>query len=524
MGFEFSKGNPIKHPDTEVLNYWAVWYNVYKRSQKRTKFGTKKLLYQRGEIMNFMVSRFGYYIRLIIVFTIMLATAVTIGRLSMVPTDSRTLLGFAILMILIGISIRFPNTSLFLVMIYIPFLGIVRRILIPSFGWSSSDMLVIVEPMLTLLLGSYWFYGHLFDKSVSVRDTQIFKMVRWFIFIDVLEMLNPLAGNPITGVTASIYYIVPLMWMVLSRTHFSSKWIRRVVTTVFVIGIVAAIYGIKQVYFGFFPFEEDWIKLAGFTSLHIGNVIRPMSIMDNPQEFAQYLVLAFVVGWTHILRSKVEIKFVCAIGCAVIGYALIEASVRSALVTLLLAISTMTALNAKTNRGRIILAISLSIVLTFSFHELGHIQSSSSLVSHDINGLTDPQNSSAGGHLTRALSGIVSGLKMPIGHGLASTTTAAGMFGGGQGNIGTEIDFSNMFVSDGIFGGVLYLVLSGRVFYETFKQVLHQSTNALLCLGFLIGDLGQWVNGELYSVAPIVWIMIGCVDKESFREGTHVVE
>jgi hypothetical protein len=133
-------------------------------------------------------------------------------------------------------------------------------------------------------------------------------------------------------------------------------------------------------------------------------------------------------------------------------------------------------------------------------------------VSYQVNGLTNPLESSATGHGELFYTGILSSLVNPWGMGLGATTQAAGKLGGTASN--TENDVSNMFVSLGPIGGVIYLIVLFWMFRTTIMYSRRTgSTIGLAMLGVQICIAGHWLNGGHYAVATLLWFCIGVIDR-----------
>src|SRR5262249_1813187 len=144
--------------------------------------------------------------------------------------------------------------------------------------------------------------------------------------------------------------------------------------------------------------------------------------------------------------------------------------------------------------------------------------SSNSLVSHQLGGLADPFNkdkSTLPAHLGMFQNGISSGLLDPLGNGLTSTTLAGSRIGTADSR-STEVDISNAFVSLGTLGGLAYLVLVVLALQAALRYAVHRRDPvSLSILGTLIVIFGQWMNGGMYSVAPLVWLSIGFVVRDN---------
>lgn len=452
-----------------------------------------------------------------ILLLIMLGLGYSIG-MSLNGYALHTYLGASLIFLAIAISIRKPVAVLYAVVVYLPFMGFIRRLLVPELGWSSFDPFVLLAPVTVLLLGSYWFYHYFVLRDIQMTDTRLFKWIRWLILIDLLEMVNPLQHGITVGLSGVIFYVVPLFWMVLSRFYFDLRIIRLIIVTVFVTGIILALYGLKQTYFGFYPFEQDWVKITGYVALYVGSKLRALSTPDNPQEYAVYLSMAIAVGWVYVLRGRPLTKVIGLLGISVMAFALFMESARGPIVLSTIAIAIASIMNARTARSRYVVSVIVSAIITVIFIQLGHIPATSTnpLISHQLQGLSHPlnqQDSSLVGHSQRMYGGIIDGIKMPIGRGLGSTTIAASKFN--SVDVGTEVDISNTFLSDGIVGGVIYVLIILQSFLLALRNVKTEPKLALMMLGILIASIGQWLNGGLYSTSAITWIVIGCLDRMS---------
>ncbi|MFB5189225.1 hypothetical protein [Alicyclobacillus fastidiosus] len=441
-----------------------------------------------------------------------------IGHEILDPSRIKLLIFVGLILLLIGLGTGNPALSMYLLTLYLPMMAFLRRALIPLAGWGALDPLVIVAPGVILFLGSFWFYKRFVMREPITDDTRIFRLVRWMILIDFLQAANPKQGGLSVGLGGVIFYVVPLFWLILGRQYVNDRWLRRIMGTVFTMGVLVSLYGLKQTFYGFFPFEQQWVDIVNITSLDVNGLIRAFSTFSSGQEYSQYLAIGIAIGWLYVLKGRISMKIIGLVGTGVMGYAIVMASARGAIVTAATAIVIMTIMHAETVRGRVVMGFILGAVLTFVYMKIAHMHTSNPLVTHVVSGLANPLNSkdsSLAGHSGSLFSGILDGFKMPIGHGLGSTTTAGSKFGSSNG--GTEVDVSNMFVSDGAVGGVIYVILLIYVVIEAFRQAHLRKPLALGVLGIFVANAGQWVNGELYSTASLVWLFVSYLERQAPR-------
>jgi hypothetical protein len=459
---------------------------------------------------NNFIKRFSFILIIIGVFCI-------IGLMATDVSNTRLLLTLSILTVLMAIYFISPPSAIFSLLLFLPFLGLIRRILIPLVGWNSLDTLVVLGPVFVLLLSFLWFLRKYIQRETILNDTRLFQMIRWLVLIDLLQVFNPMQGSFLVGLSGVIFYMVPVLYMILGREYLDEKWIKRIFFLVFVIGILVACYGFKQYWLGYSSFEMDWIDLSGYVALMVAAVIRPISTFTNATEYSHYLGLAIIVGWGYFLRGSSKVK-VASLICVVLMYwALFIESARSAIVTYTIALFLMTILSAKKKSSRVLLLFFAVFGVAGLFYGMTKLDTSNDLISHSVSGLTDPfgEESTLPGHIELMFSGFIEGLKNPLGYGLGSTTIAAGKLGGSI-QFGTEIDFSNNFLATGIIGGLLYLFIFVNAMWIGIRYANGGNAVQLAILGIMVGETLQWLMGGHYSVVAILWIAVGFLDKTAF--------
>jgi hypothetical protein len=148
-------------------------------------------------------------------------------------------------------------------------------------------------------------------------------------------------------------------------------------------------------------------------------------------------------------------------------------------------------------------------------------QSQSALVQHQLGGVADPLNSNQSTlalHYDLIAKGMVKSFHHPLGQGVGITTQAATTLKANASS--TELDLSDAFVSLGLFGGVLYLVVVWTAFSRTVGLYYRQRAAApLVVLGVLIVSLGHWLNGGRYATSAIIWFFLGWVASQYAASG-----
>ncbi|CAM3644137.1 hypothetical protein COLU111180_00935 [Cohnella lubricantis] len=452
-----------------------------------------------------------------IVFMLYAGMGLMIGWLVMEPGFVRLLLTAGLFLILFTIQKRSPQNAIYLLLLFLPFLGLIRRILIPVVGWNTMDPLVMLGPIFILFLTAGWFYKKYIIREAIADDTLTFKLLRWLLAVEFLQIFNPEQGSLLTGIAGVMFYMVPVFFMILSRELFDEAWLRKIFASVFVIGLMTAAYGFKQYFLGFFPFEQDWIDITGYTALQVYSLTRPISTFTNSAEYAHFLAISIVVGWVYFMRGALIYKLPVLAGVIFLFASLFVESARGPIVTALVAVFILTILSAKKMSHRVLLTVAASFCAAGLFFGMTKLDTSNDLIYHSVIGLTDPygEHSTLKGHQDLLFNGFIEGFKNPLGHGLGSTTIAAGKFGGNL--VASEADLSNMFLATGVIGGFLYLLILLMILYKAFRSAVGGSSIHLTILGLLLAETFQWLTGGHYSVVAILWIAIGYLDKSSKR-------
>ncbi len=442
--------------------------------------------------------------------------------LACMPLALRSVLGQRVLLsatILLAIyTMRAYTTGVVLAITYLAFMGGLRRWLILIHGWPGNDPLILIVP---LFLGIV-FIQKAFQKQVP-KDTPIAKMVFWLLIIMCIQIFNPMQGGLQIGLAGAIYYIVPLLWYYFGREAGNSTTMSSLFGAVVCIGILAALYGLYQTFFGFTSFEQTWIKESGYTALNVGGgQIRAISFFTSAAEYDLFLVIGVIILWAYWLRGH----FLAILPIPLLAAAIFLETGRGPVVYTLFACMIMWAVMGRDPRfwaPRIVVAIVFgSLGLVWSLKQVQEVhqgERTSLLVEHQM-GLLDPFNekkSTVGIHASLLSGGFMVGITTPLGHGLGSTTAASGKYGGD--GAGTEVDYTDMLVSLGLFGGVLYIVFIGVVLKQAFGFWHRQRDPiALATLGILLAQLGHWLHGGQYSICMIICFSIGAMDR-TWRQG-----
>lgn len=424
------------------------------------------------------------------------------GVLILNPANLRLLLFGGIFIGLVAVSHKWPIAVLYFLTIYLPLMGLFRRLLIPFAGWNSSDPLVILPPFVLGMMVVYRLYRHSIDREPFLNDTKLYKMIRWFMIIILVQAANPMSHGMMDRINGLLLYLIPLFWMVLARNYITEKHMKRLVGIVFALGCFAALYGLKQTYMGFFSFEYTWVQVGGYDALMISpTIIRAFSSFSNASEYAFYVVFTIITAWVIAIKGQGIQRIVAILVLPVLWYALFMESSRTPLVFTMLASAIVAIVQAKPGKARWRMAWIAIIAVAVVYIGLTSIaHNGNPILAHQVEGLSNPLNeedSTATLHYSMFIEGIVEGFTFPIGKGYG---------------MNMEYDISNIFLSTGIVGGLIYLFIYIKVYRLAYSFSQTEGKLGLILFGTLCASPGLWLIGGNYSTSAWVWALIGYLD------------
>jgi hypothetical protein len=442
------------------------------------------------------------------------------------PSLRRALLA-CVLTVTIGVvMMRDPRVGIVVLLAALPFLGMLRRLLIVDAGWTSKDPLLLVTPAVMGLL--------MLRLFVTERRSMLTEPLEWLCallgVISILEVLNPHGGGIEVGLGGLLFFIVPLMWFFAGRQLGDQRLVETIMYVTIAIALLDAAYGTIQTEFGLPSWDRLWVDAVGPGLLSVsdsaGSALRPLSSLSSPQEYMALLGIGIVFSIALARRHRWLLLTVPALGAA-----LFIASGRSQFALVVFAIVIMCALLIA--RGRAIwIAIPAAAAVTAGAFVLGssllsHAAASSGnpLIAHEASGLANPlsgSNSTLGTHLTAFEKGVEDGFTHPLGLGTGVSTAAADTLGNGgdrtqvvyAGSVesirGTDTDISNVFESFGFIGGFAYLMILALIAVRLLRRYARvRDALTLAIIGLAVVMTLQWLRGGLYAVSALTWFLFG---------------
>ena len=431
------------------------------------------------------------------------------------PEWYRGALAIALTVNLIIVAMKWPRAAAVATLLLLPFLALVRRLLIADAGFVSNDPLLLVGPVVALFV-LYRIY--VVERQRS--DDRLFKLVAALLVVAVVQVFNPLAiGGVIAAAGGLLFVGVPLLWFFVGRELGDRASVAVLLYGTIVVGCVVAVYGLLQTQYGTITsWDQAWVDVNGYSALQVsdsetGSVLRPFSTFSSNQEYAAFLSIAFTFAVALLLRRRP----VVVLALPLLVLALFLAGGRGSLVLSAIAGIVLLALMTR-NWLAGLLVVFLGVVLAYGVASTFGAQidraagiGGDAVVERNVTGILkplDPGKSTVIAHWDSILDGFVEGFKNPAGQGTAATNIATNLTD--TANKDKENDLSNTFVGLGIVGGLLYVAIIVLLFRTVFRRyVRHRDALSLAVAGLLVVTFGQWLNGGQYAVAPLLWFLAG---------------
>jgi hypothetical protein len=405
--------------------------------------------------------------------------------------------------------------SIYAAIIYLLFLGDIRRLWSWTYGFPENDPLILVGALFVVVVTVPLFF------RLRVSDT-ISKCCLGLLVVMFFQIFNPAQGGILVGVTGVIYSMAPVLWFWIGRTYGSEAVLRTLLQKILLpAGLIASAYGYYQSTVGLPPWQEAWLKHVGknYAALHIGHSIRSIGFSPSSSEYVNMLGMATLVALAGFIGGR----RIMILPLAILLPSLFLGGSRGTFVRVLLSGAmaySFTGRKKGPSTARFVAAIAIGVCgVALVLSGFGRSEgdkprtSTDAAIAHQVAGLSDPLHSSAVGHSQEIGYGALVALKHPAGFGLGSTSIA-GKFSSGQDAdvFGSEFDLTDTFLSLGMPGGLLYLCFIFYMYRASIQYInLGPRDLSLPVFGILAAFLGDWLFPGEYGNGPILWLAAGCV-------------
>jgi len=458
---------------------------------------------------------------------VMVITVVGVTVSSRGSLFARGAIGLAALVVVAFVTLSSSDLAAVAVIAWLVVLGFVRRFLIPFAGWSGYDPLLLMGPLAAMLI-------LVARRGVHKPPWTAMGALVGFLFLwSVAEIFNPGAYPLLINLQGELFWAAPLLWFFVGRA-LTGKEHDRVQRVLLWMSLPVLADGLYQSFIGFLPFELHWLSFSGpGPAIFLANFrIRPFSTLNSPQEYGQYLAIVITLLYARLVYRPQSWRWIVPL-MMVSGLALFLESSRGILLLTMLALTVQTVVRF---RSLPVLLVAITFVGGIAAFANPYVEPIPTpgvtvplvggqqpppasqgdvgiLINHQLEGLTNPAQSTAPIHIDIIKQGFTLGLQHPVGLGAAATTIAAAKAQEGP-NLGgfasSEEDIASAAVALGLPGSIalMLIVVVGTTY--AIRVTWHQpSMRHLGWLGILIACLGQWLSGGLYAVSPIVLLSLG---------------
>jgi hypothetical protein len=458
---------------------------------------------------------------------VLLAAGAAYVAVSM-PGYYRAALAVAIALNLIVLATKWPRAAVIVLFLFMPFLGLVRRLLIAESGWTPNDPLLLISPAVAIFL-LFRLYGA--DRRPWPRDL-LGRLVMALLALTLVQAFNPLGvGGILASLGGLIFLAVPLLWFFIGRELMEERHIGLLSAAMLVLALIVGIYGMWQTELApseVLPsWDQSWYEIAGYEALGVSeeanNKIRPFSTFPSNGEYATYLSIGLIFGLALVLHGR----FLAILAVPILAIACFYAGGRAVIALTLLAAVVLAGLRTR-NAALALLVIVVGMGATFAVISAAGPRLdraaglSGGITERNVGGLVDPLDPSRStfiAHWDNLVAGIADGFKNPVGTGTGSTNLATDNLSE-DASRETDNDVADVFVSLGALGGVMFLVIIFLSFRAAFSRYLRKGGwQAFGVAGLLLVTLGNWLNGGHYTLAAITWLVIGWASRPRDRLG-----
>jgi hypothetical protein len=422
------------------------------------------------------------------------------------------------LVILATVSIRL---SVVATLVYLTLMGDIRRLLIPVAGWSGTDPLLLVGPTFAVILTAY-----VFATKKAHFSTQLAPWILALTAIMALQIMNPRQGGLMIGIAGAMFYIIPLLWYWIGQVYATPEFVETILFRIVVpLAFIAVIIGLYQVFFGYMPHQQMWFDCCAYVALGAEGIQAPISTFASAIEYSVFTTAATAILWARYLKTKNSVLLL-AVAPLIVAVFLVGS--RGPVAMLLIVAAALWAALSRDTRTWVLRGMMAAVIaggmLAVALLQLGQVAETvgNDRIQHRMQrqaegflNMNDRSKSTATIHKRMMIIGIWRGMQNPLGDGLGSTTKAAHKFGKPEGISGSmEVDISNVFLSTGTFGGLIYLwivILTVKQSIQFWSQ--HRLLVGLCIAGVLGVTLLNWLAGGRYALTPLIWFLIGSLDR-----------
>jgi hypothetical protein len=427
--------------------------------------------------------------------------------------------------------------GLLAIVLFEPFRGLVRRAQFLVVDYSQFDPIHLLTPVVTMLALGRLLQSHRFQLF---RGSPLAGPVSILAAIFILQIFNPLQGGIFVGLSGALLILVPVAWFYFGQA-VSERFIRNAFKLIVVSGMIASLYGIYQLVYGYPQFEQYWLDHVEFyNAVAVGHVTRSIATFTSAEEWGRYTVMgaliAFGFGAVATRRLQRLAWFVCGTGLSVV---LLLTGQRTAIFGLILGFMVLVLLGARNIQGMaarlIILLTPMLLVAVLAkppsaddMWSKGDTETVGTLLSHTERGTLQPAGEESLYVRLKIWQHLATNVipYRPLGAGLGAGSLSALKFSDGPQLPNSDNFVLVLAVACGIPGALLFVWILSRATLFALRAsrrrppsighgAISRIAGALMPMFVLNSIFG--LTFSIYAVAPIAWLLIGWISAEEGR-------
>jgi len=237
-------------------------------------------------------------------------------------------------------TLKFPLFGVFYLFIVPSFIPFVRRFYYTFYDRPEQDLFHVVPDVVLILLAIVYLDRVRKGMAPGVEDRTLSLWVWLFI---LYQFARVFLGSYMTTMEGLNHFKFTALYTLcfFLAIHFvtSTKQVVSLFKITTVLGLAAALYGIKQVLFGYTDFELIWLKYMKnkFVTMFIEGIPRPFSFLASPACFADLMLFSIITSFSLSSITRGAFRLLCFLGVPVMAYGLLLTSVRTNWMCLLVA-------------------------------------------------------------------------------------------------------------------------------------------------------------------------------------------
>jgi hypothetical protein len=433
------------------------------------------------------------------------------------------------------------QAGLFAMMLFEPLRGVIRRAQYLFVDYSSEDPIHVITPIVTVIA---------FAMLVKTQRLTIFRaspLASWVSLLGliyVVEILNPLQGGILVGVSGAMFVLVPLLWFYFGQAA-NERFMRNALGLIVVLGLLTSLYGIYQLVFGYPSFEQYWIDNTEFyNSIAVGNIERALATFSSAEEWGRYTEIGAIVAFGFAAGSK---KWGArggwfAAGVLLTGFVALTGQ-RAAVFGLAAGLVVLVVLGARSfPRALARVALLLVPVVLFAVFirapdeedMLKHDddQTVATVLSHTERGVLKPAKEESFQIRLKNWAYLVTDIipYRPLGAGVGAGSLSESRFSDSYDLPPIDSSIFRNAIAVGIPGVLLFIWILMRATWFSWRSARRPTTDdenahlkrivSAMFVAIVLNSIFG-MTFTLYSVAPIAWLLIGWISSQAATSNRH---